>query len=50
MKLFILKVIEKIIYSMSEHTPPEVKFSERNYKVAKATLEIRELRGYLRTH
>lgn len=47
MKTIILKLIEQIIYRFSEHTPPEVKSSERNYKVAKATLAVGELRELL---
>lgn len=43
MKKIILKIIEWAIYRMSEYTPPEVKHSEKNYKVAKAALAVREL-------
>lgn len=43
MKKLILKVLEQIIYRFSEHTPPEVKYSERNCRVAKAALAIHEL-------
>lgn len=44
MKNLILKTIQKIIYIFSEKTPPEVKYSERNYKVARAILAIGELK------
>ena len=47
MKKLILKVIEWAIYRMSEYTPPEVKYSERNYRVAKAALAVGELRELL---
>ena len=47
MKNLILRVIEQVIYRMSEHTPPEIKYSERNYKVAKAALAVSELRKFL---
>jgi hypothetical protein len=44
MKRLILKVIEWTVCRMSEHTPPEVNYSERNYRVAKAALAVSELR------
>lgn len=43
MKKLILKIIEKILYTFSEYTPPEVKYSERNYRVAKAAISVKEL-------
>lgn len=43
MKKIILKLIKKIVYKFSEFTPPDVKYSERNYRVAKAALAIDEL-------
>lgn len=43
MKKLILKLLEQIIYKFSEHTPPDVKFSERNLRVANAALAIHEL-------
>ena len=43
MKKLTLKFIEQIIYHFSEYTPPEVKYSERNYRVGKAALAIKDL-------
>lgn len=43
MKKIILRVIIRIIYSFSERTPPEVKYSERNFRVASAALAAGEL-------
>jgi hypothetical protein len=47
MKNLLLKLIEQIIYKMSENTLPNVKYSKQNYKVAKAALAVSELRKFL---
>jgi hypothetical protein len=49
MKCIILRVIEWTLYRMSEYTPPEIKYSERNCRVAKAAIAVRELRALLTT-
>jgi len=48
MKNLILKAVEWAVYRMAEYTPPEVKYSERNFKVAKAALAVGELRDFLK--
>mgnify|MGYP005997124085 CR=1 FL=1 len=43
MKKIILKLLGQIIYMFSEKTAPNVKYSEKNHKVAEATLAIQAL-------
>lgn len=43
MKRLILKIIVFIIYRYSERTSPDVKYSERNCKVAKAALSVEDI-------
>lgn len=44
-----LHLIKQIIYRYSEHTGPEVKYSENNHLVAAIALAIDELIKYRRT-
>lgn len=43
MKILLLKIIKQIIYRFSERTPPEVKFSQRNYCIGRACEAIDDL-------
>ena len=43
MSKLILKLIKQIVFRYAEHTPPEVKSSTRNYKVAAINLAIDNL-------
>ena len=43
MKRLILKVLVQIIYRFSERTPSDIKYSEKNYRVANAVLAVGEL-------
>jgi hypothetical protein len=38
--------MEWSIYKMAEYTPPSVKHSERNCRVAKAAMAVSELRKF----
>lgn len=49
MKIILLKILSKIVYRFSEHPQPNVNYSERNYKVAKAVIAINELLMYFKT-
>lgn len=40
MKVFVLKMINQIIYGYREHTPPSVKYSTRNNLVGEITYRI----------
>lgn len=47
MSNIILTIVTWVIYRFKEHTPPDIKHSERNYRVAKAALAIEDLRKFL---
>lgn len=46
-KIIFLKWIIQFVYLLTEHTPPEVKSSIQNYKVAKAGIALEELLQFL---